>query len=304
MVLARCSDSWPIVESYIYPPAGDADAVLAMARAREHPQLPSDHIQNERRLLVETYKLAPSTSGVGGLRKAVTSPVWLPGSEGYDRAVSTWNAGVQLGPAVVLGARTAADVAAAVPALDRQPHRAHVLIHRPAAPAARPGPSPGAAREVRRPCPDGTRRRPRRAHGRSAGQPARPGRGPPSWRGHRTAAGLFAAVHLRRRRHRRDPVARRPPATARSSRRPAPPPAPAGSRGPTLRSRGCGPSPSCPPPPTANSGPHLRPSGDAGRLALPVSAHNALTGRTSLACLSGASSRAGPGQRSRPAGCC
>jgi NADH dehydrogenase len=29
-----------IVGSYIYPPAGDAEAVLAMARAREHPPLP------------------------------------------------------------------------------------------------------------------------------------------------------------------------------------------------------------------------------------------------------------------------
>lgn len=29
-----------IVESYIYPPADDATAVLTFARAREHPRLP------------------------------------------------------------------------------------------------------------------------------------------------------------------------------------------------------------------------------------------------------------------------
>jgi hypothetical protein len=62
---------------------------------------------------VGTDKIA-SRSDVASLTEAVTSPVWLPGSEGYERAVSTWNAGVQLRPAVVLAARTAADVALAV----------------------------------------------------------------------------------------------------------------------------------------------------------------------------------------------
>jgi hypothetical protein len=79
---------------------------------------------------VETIKMAPKPDA-GSLREVVTSPVWLPGSEDYERAVSTWNAGVKLRPAVVLGARTAADVAMAVgwAAGRRMPVGAHATGH-------------------------------------------------------------------------------------------------------------------------------------------------------------------------------
>jgi hypothetical protein len=48
------------------------------------------------------------------LAAAVGSPVWRPGDAGYGPAVSTWNVAVRLRPAVVVEARTARDVAAAV----------------------------------------------------------------------------------------------------------------------------------------------------------------------------------------------
>jgi FAD binding domain/Berberine and berberine like len=81
---------------------------------------------------METYEIAPpSVLDVHDLRAQVTSPVWRPGDEGYDRAVSTWNAGVQLRPAAVLSARTAADVVAAVgwAALRKVPVGAHATGH-------------------------------------------------------------------------------------------------------------------------------------------------------------------------------
>jgi FAD/FMN-containing dehydrogenase len=44
----------------------------------------------------------------------MTSPVRLPGEDGYQRAVGTWNTGVRLRPAAVLSAHTAVDVVAGV----------------------------------------------------------------------------------------------------------------------------------------------------------------------------------------------
>ena len=80
---------------------------------------------------METYEIAPQVLDVGELRAAVTSPVWRPGDDGYDGAVATWNAGVRLRPALVLDARTAEDVAAAVrwAARRRMPVGAHATGH-------------------------------------------------------------------------------------------------------------------------------------------------------------------------------
>ena len=59
------------------------------------------------------------------------SAVWVPGEKGYDRAVATWNLAVTLRPAVVLEARAARDVAAAVrwAARHKIPVGAHATGH-------------------------------------------------------------------------------------------------------------------------------------------------------------------------------
>lgn len=72
-----------------------------------------------------------SARDIDELRAAVTSAVWLPGEDGYHRAVSTWNVGVQLRPAAVLSAHTAADVVAGVrwAAQHKMPVGAHATGH-------------------------------------------------------------------------------------------------------------------------------------------------------------------------------
>ncbi len=53
----------------------------------------------------------PFTSGqLAGLRSAVSGAVTVPGQDGYDEEVATWNLAVRLRPAVTVGARTADDV--------------------------------------------------------------------------------------------------------------------------------------------------------------------------------------------------
>ena len=97
---------------------------------------PCDLIRNNfdqrTETLMKTYEIAPpSAPDVDDLRAGGTSPVWLPGDAGYHHAVSTWNAGVQLRPAAVLSAHTAADVMAAVrwAAQRKVPVGAHATGH-------------------------------------------------------------------------------------------------------------------------------------------------------------------------------
>jgi len=65
------------------------------------------------------------------LRRTVTGPVFLPGDDGYDEERAGFNLAVQQEPAVIVGAVTAEDVAAAVRfAADRRmPISVHATGH-------------------------------------------------------------------------------------------------------------------------------------------------------------------------------